>query len=86
MRHCAWFVDVQVDVDAMSFGAIDQMLQFPQALVMSLAFNYCFVMLWVSEYGEREGMKRYLSDIDPTTGSAPQPPPLSPGDAPPSNP
>ncbi|HET9352381.1 MAG TPA: hypothetical protein VFO32_00135, partial [Sphingomicrobium sp.] len=27
------------------------------ALVMSLAFNYCFVALWISEYGEREGMK-----------------------------
>ena len=55
------------------------------ALVMSLAFNYCFVMLWVSEYGEREGMKRYLSDIDPSTGST-LPPPVSPADNPPSKP
>ena len=25
------------------------------ALVMSVAFNYCFVALWISEYGERAG-------------------------------
>jgi len=36
------------------------------ALVMSLAFNYCFVLLWVSEYGEREGMKRFMSDFSPS--------------------
>jgi len=40
------------------------------ALVMSLAFNYCFVMLWISEYGEREGMKRYMSDFNPNSGPA----------------
>ena len=28
------------------------------ALVMALAFNVCFVVLWISEYGERAGMKR----------------------------
>ena len=53
------------------------------ALVMSFAFNYCFVALWISEYGERQGMKRYMSDFDPTdaesaaaaiTGTAPEPP------------
>jgi len=38
------------------------------ALVMSLAFNYCFVALWISEYGEREGMKRYMSDFNPARG------------------
>jgi hypothetical protein len=38
------------------------------ALVMSLAFNYCFMALWISEYGEREGMKRYLSDFNPAKG------------------
>jgi len=38
------------------------------ALVMSLAFNYCFVALWISEYGEREGMKRYMSDFNPHKG------------------
>ena len=51
------------------------------ALVMSLAFNYCFVGLWVSEYGEREWMKRYMSDFNPDSGPAktasvePPPPP-----------
>ena len=40
------------------------------ALVMSLAFNYCFLALWVSEYGEREGMKRYMSDFNPDKGPA----------------
>ena len=40
------------------------------ALVMSLAFNYCFVALWISEYGEREGMKRYMSDFNPEKGPA----------------
>ena len=40
------------------------------ALVMSLAFNYCFVALWISEYGEREGMKRYMSDFNPHKGPA----------------
>jgi hypothetical protein len=57
------------------------------ALVMSLAFNYCFVGLWISEYGEREGMKRYMSDFNPNSGpsaAAPAdptnlPPPASPG-------
>ena len=50
------------------------------ALVMSLAFNYCFVMLWISEYGEREGMKRYMSDFNPNSGpaSAPAPAPTEP--------
>lgn len=44
------------------------------ALVMSLAFNYCFVALWVSEYGEREGMKRFMSDFRPS-GESSSPPP-----------
>ena len=35
------------------------------AIVMSIAFNYCFLALWWSEFGEREGMKRYLSDFNP---------------------
>ena len=58
------------------------------ALVMSLAFNYCFVMLWISEYGEREGMKRYMSDFNPNSGPAsttPAPAPTAepPGSLPP---
>ena len=40
------------------------------ALVMSLAFNYCFIGLWITEYGEREGMKRYMSDFNPDKGPA----------------
>ena len=43
------------------------------ALVMSLAFNYCFIALWISEYGEREGMKRYMSDFNPNKGPASTP-------------
>jgi hypothetical protein len=38
------------------------------ALVMSLIFNYCFLALWITEYGEREGMKRYMSDFNPNSG------------------
>ena len=47
---------------------------------MSLAFNYCFMALWISEYGEREGMKRYMSDFNPNKGPAAaslHPPPAS---------
>jgi len=32
--------------------------------IISIAFNYCFVVLWITEYGEREGMKRFLTDYD----------------------
>lgn len=34
------------------------------AAVLSLAFNYGFLVLWITEYGEREGMKRYMSDFE----------------------
>ena len=34
------------------------------AAIISIAFNYVFATLWVTEYGEREGMKRFLSDYD----------------------
>jgi len=34
------------------------------AAVISIFFNYCFALLWVTEYGERAGMKRFLSDYD----------------------
>ena len=59
------------------------------ALVMSLAFNYCFVALWVSEYGEREGMKRFMSDFNPSTNSIAPPaaePPAGPSGGPPAGP
>ena len=29
------------------------------AAVISMLFNYTFAMLWITEYGERAGMKRY---------------------------
>jgi hypothetical protein len=32
------------------------------AAVISIFFNYCFALLWVTEYGERAGMKRFLAD------------------------
>ncbi len=35
------------------------------AIVMGLGFNYAFLVLWATEYGEREGMKRYMADLDP---------------------
>jgi hypothetical protein len=44
------------------------------ALVMSLSFNYCFVGLWCTEYGEREGMKRFMSDFRPSGAGTPVPP------------
>jgi hypothetical protein len=34
------------------------------AAVISIFFNYCFALLWVTEYGERAGMKRFLADYD----------------------
>ena len=48
------------------------------ALVMSIGFNVCFVALWISEYGEREGMKRYMVDFDDDGKAAPPPPPMPP--------
>jgi hypothetical protein len=40
------------------------------AMVISIAFNYCFAMLWITEYGERAGMKRFLSDYDGADAAA----------------
>jgi hypothetical protein len=57
------------------------------AIVMGVGFNYAFLALWATEYGEREGMKRYMADLDPeecppvaavpTASAEPQPPPPS---------
>jgi len=30
------------------------------AIVMSLAFNYCFLVLWINDYGARKGTRRFL--------------------------
>src|SRR6476620_192008 len=38
--------------------------------IISIAFNYCFVMLWITEYGERAGMKRFLTDYDGNDSAA----------------
>jgi hypothetical protein len=55
----ALFILLSVGIGlAAGIGAIEL------AAVISIAFNYTFAMLWVTEYGEREGMKRFLSDYD----------------------
>ncbi|MEO6255735.1 MAG: hypothetical protein ABIO69_02900 [Sphingomicrobium sp.] len=41
--------------------------------VMSLAFNYGFLALWFTEFGERQGMKRYMSDFEVDTDYPPAP-------------
>ena len=46
--------------------------------VLSIAFNYVFITLWMTEYGERAGMKRYLADYDGIDQAAPPPPPPPP--------
>ncbi|HEV2595871.1 MAG TPA: hypothetical protein VGU01_11780 [Sphingomicrobium sp.] len=40
------------------------------AAVISIFFNYCFALLWVTEYGERAGMKRFLADYDGSDATA----------------
>ena len=44
------------------------------AAVISIFFNYTFAMLWITEYGERAGMKRFLADYDGVDHSAPPEP------------
>jgi hypothetical protein len=44
------------------------------AAVVSVALNFTFALLWLTEYGERKGMKRYLADYDGTDESAPPEP------------
>lgn len=64
------------------------------AIVMGVGFNYAFLVLWATEYGEQAGMKRYMADLDPeecppvappADGAAPTAPP-SPAAPPPLNP
>jgi hypothetical protein len=45
------------------------------AAVMSIMLSYCFALLWMTEYGEKAGMKRYLADFDGTDFAAPPEPP-----------
>lgn len=52
------------------------------AIAMSLAFNYCFLALWFTEFGERRGMKRYMSDCDEDeVAGPPMPDPAAPPEA-----
>ena len=44
------------------------------AAVISVALNYSFSVLWLSEYGERKGMKRYMADYDGVDEAAPPEP------------
>jgi hypothetical protein len=41
------------------------------AAVISIALNYAFAVLWLTEYGERKGMKRYMADYDGVDEAAP---------------
>ncbi len=52
------------------------------AMLMGLAFNTIFIALWISEFGERQGMKRYMTDFNPSEDSLP-PPVLPPTAQPP---
>jgi hypothetical protein len=44
------------------------------AAVVTAAMNYAFTFLWMAEYGERKGMKRYLADYDGLDEAAPPEP------------
>ena len=44
------------------------------AAVISIALNYSFSVLWLTEYGERKGMKRYMADYDGIDEAAPPEP------------
>jgi hypothetical protein len=44
------------------------------AAVVSIALNYAFAILWLTEYGERKGMKRYMADYDGIDEAAPPEP------------
>ena len=41
------------------------------AALVTVAFTYTFMALWITEYGERAGMKRFLSDYNPATNPDP---------------
>ena len=48
------------------------------AIVMTVAFNYTFLVLWLTDYGDRGGKKRYMADCDPDEKPAPAAPPADP--------
>ena len=65
----ALFILVSVGIGlASGIGAVEL------AMVASFAFNLVFIILWMLEYGERKGMKRYLADYDGLDESAPPEP------------
>jgi hypothetical protein len=44
------------------------------AIVMSIAFNYVFLILWVTDYGDRHDIKKhYMTDCDPHGADGPAP-------------
>lgn len=48
------------------------------AIVMTVAFNYTFLVLWVTDYGDRRDLKkRYMVDCDPVEEPA-EPPAAGP--------
>lgn len=50
------------------------------AIVMSVAFNYVFLLLWVTDYGDRSGLKkRFMADCDPDEAPA-RPPKKDPAE------
>jgi hypothetical protein len=40
------------------------------AMLSSVAFNICFVLLWAMSYGERSDMKRFLVEVQHPNGHA----------------
>lgn len=44
------------------------------AAVISIALNFTFTTVWMTEFGERKGMKRYLADYDGVDESRPPDP------------
>ena len=65
LRQLVHLVDDLLDVSRISQGKVElRRERIELAAVISIAFNYCFVVLWITEYGERAGMKRFLTDYD----------------------
>ena len=50
------------------------------AIVMTVAFNYTFLVLWLTDYGDREGVRRYMADSGPNHS-----PPVPPEEPPPAS-
>lgn len=49
------------------------------AIVMTVAFNYTFLVLWLTDYGDRQGVKkRYMADSGPNHHAPAAPPEEAP--------